>query len=384
MSATRSASVGTVPGLERDVGHAHDRLAREAVGARAAARDAQAHGRGALAVGQRAAQHAALDEVRAHGGDALVVPAEGAQAAGERRVGRDVQQVRAVAQRAEVVGPDPARARVGGLAEQDAVELERVPDRLVDLERHLLAVQHDRARARGARRRAEQRDRLLGHARGVAGEVEGEDVLPARGGAQAAAVGGRIGAHLQVAAVGGVGDDARAGGHGLLRARRALGRRERLALAPRAAGGGRAHEALVAGAQRCLDGEQQLELVLQGDGERVDVVSRGPVPERRRDRRQGPVRRRRLRLGEGERARQRRLRAGAGDLARGGEAPAAADLHAHADPLRARAVDRIHAAVEDGDRLAAGVDVAGLRVRAAPHGVVHQIGEKLEHQKAAS
>ena len=85
-----------------------------------------------------------------------------------------------------------------------------MPDRLVDLERDLLAVQHDRARALRALRRAEQRDRLLGHARGVAGEVEGEDVLPARGGAQAAAVGGRVGAHLQVAAVGGVGDDARA------------------------------------------------------------------------------------------------------------------------------------------------------------------------------
>ena len=38
----------------------------------------------------------------------------------------------------------------------------------------------------------------------------------------------------------------------------------------------------------------------------------------------------------------------------------------------------------DGDRLVAGVDVARLGVGAAPVGVVHQIGEKLEHQKAAS
>ena len=108
------------------------------------------------------------------------------------------------------------------------------------------------------------------------------------------------------------------------------------------------------------------------------------MPDGRRDRRQGPIRRRGLRLGEGERTGQRRLGAGAGDLARGGEAPAAADLHPHADSPRSRAVDGVYAAVEDGDRLAAGVDVAGLRVRAATHGVVHQIGEKLEHQKAAS
>ena len=68
----------------------------------------EADGRGALAVGERAAQHAALDEVGAHGGDALVVPAERAQAAGQRRVGGDVQQLRAVAQRAEVVGRRPS------------------------------------------------------------------------------------------------------------------------------------------------------------------------------------------------------------------------------------------------------------------------------------
>ena len=83
-----------VAGLERDVGHAHDRLAGEAVGARAAAGGAEADGGGGLAVGQRGAQHAALDEVGAHGGDALVVPAERAQAAGQRRVGGDVQRAR--------------------------------------------------------------------------------------------------------------------------------------------------------------------------------------------------------------------------------------------------------------------------------------------------
>ena len=55
----------------------------------------------------------------------------------------------------------------------------------------------------------------------------------------------------------------------------------------------RAHEALVAGAQRRLGGEEQLELVLQRDGERVELAGRGPVPERpgvdRRQRRSAAV-----------------------------------------------------------------------------------------------
>ena len=154
----------------------------------------------------------------------------------------------------------------------------------------------------------------------------------------------------------------------LLRARRALGGGEGLALAPCAARGDRAGEALVAGAQGALGGEQQLELVLQRDGERVERVGRGPVPSGRRHRRQRGGRRRGLGLRDGERSRQRRLRPGAGDVARGGEAPAAADPHANADALRGRAVDRVDGAVEDRDRLIAGVDVARLGVGAAPFG----------------
>ena len=56
-----------------------------------------------------------------------------------------------------------------------------MPDRLVDLQRELLAVE-DEVRAPSGRRRGEQRDRLLGHARRMGGEVEAEHVLPAGGG----------------------------------------------------------------------------------------------------------------------------------------------------------------------------------------------------------
>jgi hypothetical protein len=259
-----------------------------------------------------------------------------------------------------------------------------MPDRLVDLEGDLLAVQDDRARALRALRRAEQRDRLLGHARRIGEEVEAEDVLPARRRAQPAAVRGRVGAHLQVVAVGRVRGDPRAGGHGLLGTGRALGRREGLALAPGAAAGDRSHEALVAGAQCRLDGEEQLELVLQRDREGVELVRRGPVAGGGSHWREGPGGRRRLRLRDGERAGEGRLRAARGDVAGGGEAPAAADLDADTDALRRRAVDGVDAAAEHGDRLAADVDVARLGVGAAPVRGDHQVGQELEHQNAAS
>ena len=49
----------------------------------------------------------------------------------------------AVAQRAEVARVEEARAGVGGLDPEHAVELGRVADRLVHLELHLLGVDHD-------------------------------------------------------------------------------------------------------------------------------------------------------------------------------------------------------------------------------------------------
>ena len=228
-----------VPGLERDVGHAHDRLAGEAVGARAAAGGAEADGGGALAVRQRGAQDAALDEVGAHGGDALVVPAERAQAAGQRRVGGDVHAARSrSAASPRSPGADPARAR------------RRRPRRAGCGRARARARSTRGPAARPARRAARSCSCPAGTAARVssaiassatrgacAGEVEAAHVLPAGGGGQAAAVGRGVGAHLQVAAVGGVGGEARRRmATRLLGAGRALGRGEGLALAPCAAG----------------------------------------------------------------------------------------------------------------------------------------------------
>ena len=85
----------------------------------------------------------------------------------------------AVAQRAEVVGLQEARARVRRLGAVDAVELGRMADRLVHLQLHLLGVDHDVGHAGGALVGAEQRGRLLGDARRLALEPEALDVLPA-------------------------------------------------------------------------------------------------------------------------------------------------------------------------------------------------------------
>jgi hypothetical protein len=88
------------------------------------------------------------------------------QAPGQRGVGGDRELLGAVAQAIEVAGRDPARARVRRLADHDPVELERVPDRLVDLEADLLSVEHERRGRRGQLRRGQQ---LRGGCAGGAG-----------------------------------------------------------------------------------------------------------------------------------------------------------------------------------------------------------------------
>ena len=119
------------------------------------------------------------DDRLARGGHALVVEGEGAEAERRGRVGGDVHVLGAVAERAEILGLEEARAGVGGLGAVDAVELGRVADRLVHLELHLLGVDHDRGHARRALVRPEERCRLLGDPRGVPDQVERLDVLPA-------------------------------------------------------------------------------------------------------------------------------------------------------------------------------------------------------------
>src|SRR5207247_8580011 len=102
-----------------------------------------------------------------------------AQPAGRGRVGGDVHVLRAVAQRAEIVRLEEARAGVGGLRAVHAVEFRRVPDRLVHLEGDLVAVEHDGGDAAGPGTGTAGRRRLLRDAGSFVDEAQAFDVLPA-------------------------------------------------------------------------------------------------------------------------------------------------------------------------------------------------------------
>src|SRR4029079_10359342 len=72
------------------------------------------------------------------------------------------------------------RAGERRLPAEDPVQLRRVADRLMDLERHLLATEDQvRRLERGAGVRAEQRPGLAPDARRLAGQVDLADELPA-------------------------------------------------------------------------------------------------------------------------------------------------------------------------------------------------------------
>src|SRR5207248_4647594 len=160
---------------------------------RAAPPGAEAGGR--LARGEEAAQDALLDDRLPARRDALVVEGERAEPAGHRRVGGDVHALGAVAERAEVAGAQEARARVGGLGAVHAVELDRMADRLVQLEVHLVRVEDDRRPPGRTGIGAQEGRRLLGHARRLALEPERLHVLPA-GLRAPAAVRARVAADL--------------------------------------------------------------------------------------------------------------------------------------------------------------------------------------------
>src|SRR5204863_5117916 len=141
---------------------------------------------GRLTRGEKTRQAPFLDDRRRRGRDALVVEGEAAQAAGRRRVGGDVHVLGAVLQRAEVVRLDETRACIRRLGSIDAVELRRMADALVHLERDLVGVEHGVSDAARARVGAHERGRLPGDARRLLDEPEAVYVLPARLAARAA------------------------------------------------------------------------------------------------------------------------------------------------------------------------------------------------------
>ena len=248
---------------------------------------AEADGRRALAVGQRGAQHAALDEVGAHGGDALVVPAERAQAAGERRVGRDVSaRSRSAASRGRRARPSSCprrrprragcgRARARGRSTRGPAAR---PARRAARSCAALAGTAARSAARPPPRRRAARGAARSRPRTCSQPAAALSRRRGRSGRSAPAARCRRPRRRRCPRRTATRSCVHAAPSVEANALRSRHARQR---------GDRAHDALVA-AQRRLGGEQQLELVLQRDGERVELAGRGPVPARRRDRRQRP------------------------------------------------------------------------------------------------
>ena len=232
-------------------------------------------------------------------------------------------------------------------------------------------------RSFGHWRSAEQLDRLGGDAWCVPGKIEAKDVLPtcALGGPAVAA---RVGAALHLAAVDG--DDRQAGAAlgALLRARRSLTGGKRRAHPAAGAVRLRARDARVA-AQRALGGEQQRELVLQRDRERILLPRPAPMADGGRGGRERPRRCRGLALGDPEGAAEGAIGACPGRVARCREAPPAADAHPHADAREVLALDLVDAAVADEDVLAVRLHVPDLGVRAAIGRRAHGVDEHVQH-----
>ena len=161
------------------------------------------HG-GRVPPGEDADPPALLDDVDPLGRGALVVVAEGAERPGEGGVGGDVHERRAVGEAAEAGQFEERRAGEGGFPAEDAVELDGVADRLVDLEGQLARLEDEVGGGLGALRGGEEGDGLAGHPLGVAGQVEAADDLVAAGLELAEGLGVRPALGLRLAHGGGV------------------------------------------------------------------------------------------------------------------------------------------------------------------------------------
>src|SRR5579872_1427383 len=151
---------GLGAGLEADVGHADERNPRPAVSAHGAVRAALAHRGGSLSRGHIADEQAGADDVGPMRGHAFIVERESAEAGAVlgARIANHVDQVRSVAQLAELIEGEKTHARIIGLTAEDAVELDGVADRLVNLQGQLRAIQNQMEGALGALIGGVQRD----------------------------------------------------------------------------------------------------------------------------------------------------------------------------------------------------------------------------------
>ena len=236
-----------------------------------------------------------------------------------------------------------------------------MPDGLVQLERHLLRVDHDVHHACGTLRCGEQSHRLVAEARRLARETEPDDVLPARLRADPA-VCARVAADLRQSVGDGCRIDARAALHGLLLDVGSLGRDQHLSL--ELCAHRRFRNLHFRTREVALRLETEVDLLVQRDRERVDLHGRLEAASLG------------LELGEspfpaacGPRERVRPLRSFACALLRqpavGREPPGAVDEHADADALALDVVHGLDVPVLRRDRLGTAKDAARVGVRSA-------------------
>src|SRR4029077_13297838 len=126
-------------GTNGDVGHANHGQAVPALGAQGATGAGCADRVRSLAGAEVSGEQAVRDDGSALRGDAFVVEAEGAQAGAVllARVGDHVDEVTAIAERAELVERQEGSAREVGFHPQYAVEFDGMSDGLVDLQAEL-------------------------------------------------------------------------------------------------------------------------------------------------------------------------------------------------------------------------------------------------------
>src|ERR1700691_207779 len=160
-------------GEQAHIRHADERHARPAVRAHGAVGARFADSRRGLARGHVAGEQAPADDVGGLRGHAFIVEGEGSEAGTmlRARVADDVHDFGAVAQAAQLIEREEAHARVVRLGAQDAVELDGMAHRLVDLQSQLRAIEDEIEFAFRTLIRAVHCHGFFGDARGVTGQI---------------------------------------------------------------------------------------------------------------------------------------------------------------------------------------------------------------------
>ena len=372
-------------GLQAHIGHADQRQPGPAIGAHAAVGARLAHRRRGLARSHVAHELAVADDVVALRRHALIVEREGAEAGTvlQARIAHHVDDVRPIAQMAQLIEREEAHARVVGLAAQHAIELDGVADGFVNLQAQLRAVEDQVEFALGALVGLMQRHGLFGDARGVLQQAQLVHQFVAFQ-LELAAEGIGEGALLKIAVLVAGGRETRAREAARLIDYAAESRDEDLAALLELHGSFGQVDARVA-AQFGVDGEQGGEAAVHRHRERVDL--HGRVPHRlvlffRRQRDFVGARR-----GAGPRDLQRQcggaLDTVRGEIVRGGEAPAAIGQHADSKALRFAAGNVPHLAVLDGEIAVARIHCAHVGIGdAAPRHRIQSAQGEIFHNEA--